>query len=344
MKKRILVTGAAGSVGLETLKELQRRNGQYEIIAFGKDKREHRKILNNCCGKFDVFYGDIREKAITDKLAENIDFVIHLAAVIPPLADENPQMANEVNLGGTINLIKSLEEKSPHAFFLFSSSVAVYGDRLKNHIINVSDKLQHSEGDEYAITKIKSELQIKNSKLNWSIFRLTAIMHPKQKFDPLMFHMPLETKMEICTTRDTAYALVQAIENQELLNKKIFNLSGGIKCRVSYHEFLATSFKNSGLGEQPFPENSFAKANFHCGFYGDSEDLNKILKFQRDTLDDYYELFKNEIGPIKIFLAKIFRPFVILYFLKKSDPLNAIKTGDKVLINRFFPKEKPMPK
>lgn len=343
MKKRILITGAAGAVGLETLKELQRRKGQYEIIAFGKDKWEHRKILNNCCGKFKVILGDIRDKTITDKLAENIDFVIHLAAVIPPLADENPQLAKEVNLGGTINLINSLEEKSPNAFFLFSSSVAVYGDRLDSPMIKVSDKLQNSVGDEYANTKIKSELHIKNSKLNWSIFRLTAIMHPKQKFDPLMFHMPLETKMEICTTRDTAYALVQAIENKDLLNKKIFNLSGGKNCRVIYHEFLGTSFKNSGLGEKPFPENSFAKANFHCGFYGDSEDLNKILKFQRDTLDDYYELFKNEIGPIKIFLAKIFRPFVISYFLKKSEPLIAIKSGNKDLINRFFPKEKPMP-
>lgn len=344
MKKRILVTGAAGVVGYETLKELQKFNGQYEIIAFGKDKQEHKKLLENCCGKFDVIYGDIRDKTVTDKLAENIDFVIHLAAVIPPLADEKPQMANEVNLGGTINLIKSIEEKSPNAFFLFTSSVAVYGDRLENPIIKVSDKLEHSQGDEYALTKIKSESILKKSKLNWSIFRLTAIMHPKQKFDPLMFHMPLETKMEICTTRDTAYALTQAIKYQDLLSKKVFNLSGGKNCRVVYGELLKKSFSNSGLGANPFPENAFAKANFHCGYFEDSHELNEILDFQRDTLDDYYEQFKSEIGPIKILLAKIFRPFVISYFLRKSDPLKAIRSGDKELLNRFFPKEKPMPK
>jgi len=342
MKKRILVTGAAGAVGLETLKELQRRNGHYEIIAFGKDKREHRKLLKNCCGKFKVLYGDIRDKTVTDKLVKNIDFVIHLAAVIPPLADEKPQLAREVNLGGTYNLMKSLEEISPNAFFLFTSSVAVYGDRLKNPMINSSDKLKHSEGDEYAITKIESESILKNSKLNWSIFRLTAIMHPKQKFDPLMFHMPLETKMEICTTRDTAYAMVQAIENHEHLNKKIFNLSGGKNCRVVYGEFLKKSFSNSGLGENPFPENAFAKANFHCGFYEDSKELNDILNFQRESLEDYYSQFKKDIGPLKIFLAKVFRPFVISYFLRKSEPLIAINTGNKDLINRFFPKEKPM--
>jgi len=343
LRKRILVTGAAGAVGLETLKELQRRNGQYEITAFGKDKREHRRILKNCCGKFKAIYGDIRDKAITDKLAENIDFVIHLAAVIPPLADKYPQLTKEVNLGGTKNLLKSLEEKSPNAFFLFASSIAIYGDRLKNHLIKVGDELSPSLGDDYAGTKIRTEAEVKKSQLNWSIFRLTAIMNPKQKFDPIMFHMPLETKMEICTTRDTAFAFVQAIEEKEFLSKKTFNLGGGENCRVIFKDFLNINLINSGLGENAFPANAFAKGNFHCGYYTDSDELNKILDFQRENLEDYYQQFKDVIGSFKISLARIFRPLIIFYFLRQSEPLIAVKTRDEKLTNRFFPKEKPMP-
>ena len=341
LKKRILVTGAAGAVGLETLKELQRRGNKFEIVAFGKDKKEHRRILNNCCNGITAYYGDIRDKQFIDKLATNIDFVIHLAAVIPPLADEFPQLTEEVNLGGTKNLISSLEEKSPNAFFLYTSSVAVYGDRLKTPIIKISDTLSPSFGDAYAGTKIKAEIEVRNSKLNWSIFRLTAIMSPKQKFDPLMFHMPLDTKMEICTTRDTAYALVQAIEKTDLLNKKTFNLGGGETCRIIFGDFLKTSTKNSGLGESPFPENAFAKGNFHCSYYADSDELNKILYFQRESVEDYYKQFKKEIGPLKIALAKIFRPFVVSYFLRKSEPLKAIKNNDWKMIERFFPNGKP---
>lgn len=341
MRKRILVTGAAGAIGLETLKELLRHSDKYEIIAFGKDKKEHQKILKNCCNGIEAIYGDIRDKSTTDRLANNIDFVIHLAAVIPPLADKYPKLTEEVNLGGTKNLIASLEEKSPNAFFLYTSSIAVYGDRLETPIIRVGDKLGPSLGDEYAGTKIKAEGEVKKSKLNWSIFRLTAIMSPKQKFDPLMFHMPLKTKMEICTTRDTAFALVQAIENKQALNKKTFNLGGGKTCRVSFGDFLKTSTKNSGLGEMPFPENTFAKGNFHCGYYADSDELNKILNFQRETLEDYYRQFKKEIGPLKITLAKIFKPFVVSYFLRKSDPLKAIRNNDRNMIERFFPNVNP---
>ena len=326
LKKRILLTGGAGAVGYETLQELVKYNNQYDIVALAKDSKKHRRLLKQYDKNVIIIYGDIRDKATTDKLAENIDFVIHLAAVIPPLADEQPQLAVEVNFGGTINLIESLEEKSPEAFFLYTSSVAVYGDRLENPMIRVSDKFNHSLDDEYAVTKIRCENHIKKSKLNWGVFRLTAIMHPKQKFDPLMFHMPLETKMEICTTRDAAYALVKAIENQEKLSKRTFNLSGGKKCRVVYHDFLNTSFINSGLGNNPFPKSAFAKGNFHCGYFEDSDELNQLLNFQRDTVDDYYDQFKNEIGPLKIALAKIFKQFIVYFLLKNQTLITQLKT------------------
>ena len=338
MKKRILVTGAAGAVGLETVKQLSKLTEKYEIFALAKDKAEHRSILKKCCAdKIHVFYGDIRNKTTTDKIAENIDFVIHLAAVIPPLADEFPRLTEEVNLGGSRNLISSLEEKSPKAFLLFTSSIAVYGDRLKNPIIKVGDKLNPSLGDEYAQTKVKAENEVRNSKLNWSIFRLTAIMSPKQKFDPLMFHMPLETKMEICTTHDTANALIKAIEKKEQLSKIIFNLGGGENCRITFRKFLNQNLKNSGLGENSFPEKAFATGNFHCGFYADSDDLNNILDFRTENLEDYYRQFKAVVGPFKIAMAKLFKPFVIAYLLRKSDPLNAIKNNNREMIKRFFP-------
>mgnify|MGYP002639509151 CR=1 FL=1 len=338
LKKRVLLTGAAGAVGQEVLKELIKHKQEIEITAFAKDNNKHHKILAKYGDSIKVIYGDIRETTITDKLAKDIDFVIHLAAIIPPLADEKPQLAEEVNLGGTINLIKSFEKISPKVFFLFTSSIATYGDRVSTPSIYVNDELKPSLGDEYGKSKIKAEEVLRNSSLNWSIFRLSAIMHFKQKFDPLMFHMPLDTKMEICTTRDTAFALAQAINSEEKLNKKTFNLGGGQKCRTIYRDFLETSFKNSGLGENPFPEKAFATGNFHCGYYEDSHELNKILDFQRDTIEDYYRFFKKEIGPTNIFLAKIFRPFIIRFFLKKSDPYNALKNNDKDLIARFFPK------
>ncbi|MDQ7917978.1 hypothetical protein RBU60_10355 [Mesonia sp. MT50] len=42
--------------------------------------------------------------------------VIHLAAIIPLLADDSPKLAQKVNTEGTRNLVQLLEQQSPHCF------------------------------------------------------------------------------------------------------------------------------------------------------------------------------------------------------------------------------------
>jgi len=100
----------------------------------------------------------------------------HLAAIIPPLADKMPALAEAVNITGTKNLVECTEKFSPEAFFLYASSISVYGDRNSNPWIKVSDPLRPSYRDEYARTKIEAEKIVMSSRLKWTIFRLTAIM------------------------------------------------------------------------------------------------------------------------------------------------------------------------
>ncbi len=337
MKKNILLTGASGEVGKETLKELVHNGDKYNIIAFDIKTSKSKKILKPFQKTANIIFGDIRDRQVVNQITKNVDFVIHLAAVIPPMADKYPELAESVNVGGTRNLILTLENNSPNAFLLYSSSISVYGDRLQNPMIKVSDQLKSSLGDEYAKTKIKCENLILNSKLNWSIFRFTGIMAAKSYLDPLMFHMPLKTSFEIATTRDTAYAVVQAIEFEKELQKKVFNLSGGEKCRIIYRDFLKIMFEINGFGSLPFLDESFATANFHCGFYQDAKDLDGILHFQRDQLDDYFTMVKDIIKPHQKFLIKLLKPLIVKLMLKKSDPLKAIITKDKALIERFCP-------
>jgi nucleoside-diphosphate-sugar epimerase len=96
--------------------------------------------------------------------------VIHLAAIIPPLADKKPRLAQKVNVNGTKNLMECLEEFSPKTFFLHASSISVYGDRIKNPWIKVSDHLSPSDRDEYALTKIEAEKIIASSELHCLFF------------------------------------------------------------------------------------------------------------------------------------------------------------------------------
>ncbi|HLV42388.1 MAG TPA: NAD(P)-dependent oxidoreductase, partial [Brumimicrobium sp.] len=286
---KILLTGGSGAVGQNVLKQLC-ENKDNEIVAFDVKNKRTQKFYKSFSNKITVHYGDISKKEDVVALAKDIDFVIHLAAIIPPLADLNPSLAFKVNVEGTRNLINALEEHSKNAFFLYASSVSIYGDRLNDPLIKVGDPLDPSEGDEYAKTKIKAELAVQNSQLDWSIFRLSAIMGTdNHKISNLMFHMPLETSMEITTPKNTGRAFANAVNHKAELSKRIFNLGGGEECRISYREFLTRSFKVFGLGKLNFPENSFANHNFHCGYYADGDDLENILHFRKDTITSYFK-------------------------------------------------------
>lgn len=151
-----------------------------------------------------------------------------------------------------------------------------------------------------------------------------------------MFHMPLATTMEICTPEDTARAFVNAIENQNELSGKIFNLGGGKQCTTSYEAFLQRSFKLFGLGKLNFAPNSFATKNFHCGYYVDGDELEDILHFRRDDLESYFSKVKRGISPFLKILASLFRFPIKKYLQAQSEPLQALKNNDKKLIKRFF--------
>lgn len=333
-RKSVLLTGASGTIGLEVLRQLV-KTPNIKITVFDKESKETVKKLDFFKDKVRLVYGDITNPADLEKIVYNQDYIIHLAAIIPPTADDYPELAQKVNTEGTRNLIHLLEQHSPKCFFIYSSSISVYGDRLVDPYISVGDPLDPSPGDKYALTKIASEQILQNSKLDWTIFRLAAIMGG-HKMSKLMFHQPLDTSLEIATPQDTARAFVNATEKQEELSKRIFNLGGGEKCRIGYKEFLQRSFDIFGLGELNFPDKAFAEKNFHCGFYKDGDDLENILHFREHTLEDYFQMEMNKVSGFEKFGASLLKMPIKYYLLKQSEPLIAYKENDEKMKKQFF--------
>jgi len=179
---------------------------------------------------------------------------------------------------------------------------------------------------------------IQNSKLDWSIFRLTAIMK-NHKISKLMFHMPLSTMLEICTPKDVASAYVEAINKRDVLSKRIFNLGGGAECCITYEKFLEKSFLLFGLGTLNFPLHTFARRNFHCGILKDGDILENILHFRSDTLDTYFAETKRSISFFTHFGCTLFRMFIKKGLLKQSEPFKAFHTKDNLLLMHFFLKK-----
>ncbi|MHA1642456.1 MAG: NAD-dependent epimerase/dehydratase family protein [Promethearchaeota archaeon] len=313
---KILLTGAFGNIGLYTLRELLKRN--HYVRVFDILNKINKKLANKFKKKVEIFWGDLRNYSDVEKAIENVDFVIHLAAIIPPLADENPELAKEVNVRGTYNIVKAIKAQSIPPKLIFTSSIAVYGDRRKNPLIRVSDPLKPSKGDIYALTKIAAEKIVREAGIDYTIFRLTYITSvEKLDLDPLMFKMPLDTYIEICQAKDVAFALANALESNEVWGK-IFNIAGGEKCRTTYKEYLNNMMEIFGLGRNFLPEQAYDNKDFHCG-YMDTTESQKILKYQRHTLEDYYNEVREKVGVKRHFMVLI-KNLLRTILLKKSEP------------------------
>ena len=144
---KVLLTGAFGNVGRSTLTELVSRG--YEVRTFDLDTLENRKYAQMYKNDPHVerFWGNLCNLEDTLKACEGIDVIIHLAAIIPPLADKKPELAETVNVGGTQNIVTAIKAQPQPLRLIFTSSISVYGDRVQTPFIRVDDPLNPNEDE-----------------------------------------------------------------------------------------------------------------------------------------------------------------------------------------------------
>lgn len=124
----ILITGAGGEVGHGLIKALHAQ-GQRQIVAL--DIRELPGELQSCCRE--TFVGDICDAALLGRMMARYEIteVYHLAALLSTRSEFVPETAHDVNVGGTINLLRLAHEQSRShgqtVKFIYPSSIAAYG-------------------------------------------------------------------------------------------------------------------------------------------------------------------------------------------------------------------------
>ena len=124
--RTILVTGGAGSVGAVLVKKiLQYPVTQVRII----DIDEHalfqlkRSISDN---RIRLLLGNITDKERIEMAGQNVDIVIHAAAIKNiEISEYNPIETIDVNINGTINMIKMTMKNNPKKFLNVSTDKAV---------------------------------------------------------------------------------------------------------------------------------------------------------------------------------------------------------------------------
>lgn len=142
-KKRFLVTGGAGFMGINLVRHLLERGHEvcsYDIAPFAYPEADRISVLT----------GDIRDKTLHDRAFEGVDIVVHCAAALP-LAD--PAEIRSTNVDGTRLLLETASERGIDRF-IHISSTAVYGIP-DHHPLLESDPL-HGVGP-YGESKVAAE-------------------------------------------------------------------------------------------------------------------------------------------------------------------------------------------
>lgn len=257
--------------------------------------------------RLEVVRGDVCNIAHVGEAVRGVDAVIHLGAMIPPAADRHPRLSTYVNEGGTANLVRALERRSPDARLVFASSVAVYGDRRRDPLIRPGDAVNPGSHDAYAQAKVAAERVVAHSSLRWVILRLSYVVSPdKLAMDPLMFSMPLDTRIEVCSVADTARAFVNALDAPGV-EGRILTIAGGEACRTTYRDYLDTMTTLFGLGPRLLPDAAFSTADFHCA-HVDTTESESLLHYQRETLADYYLAVSRRVHARRLVLRGV--PFL----------------------------------
>lgn len=326
---KILVTGAFGNVGRSTLKALKAKGDQITVLE--ADTLANRRLVPSLAAGCRVIFGDVRDAAVAREAVEGQDAICHLAALIPPAADRAPELARSINVGGTRNLLDVALACGAGGGavprFVLASSIAAYGDRLKTPWISTRDRLISSPGDVYAETKIECERLVRESGVPFTILRLTYIVWAQKiHFDPLFFHMPPATFIEICHTEDTGRAFAAAARVPEA-EGATFNIGGGETCRTTFRDYLDRMLKLFGLRSSSFlPDKAFAPDGFHCGWLTDSDEAERVLHFRGKTIEDYYKEVGWETRLLRPWAAMV-APIVRQVLLKKSPFLPRRRRG-----------------
>jgi len=317
--KRILVTGAGGAVGLQVIRFLL-SEGKYDITALElKDKHVYKR-LKRFKKRISIVYGDICDEGLMDALIKEQDVVIHLAGVLPHLANVRDELCKEIDLKGTKQIVNSIKNYNPECFLLYASTTSVYGKQNDYTKLTVNSKTNIIKGDYYSKYKLKGEEYIQNNLKKYSIFRLAYILSDPGP-ESLIYNVSPNMEMEFLSTADAGYAFSKAVEEEKKINKKIFNVSGGEKYRDNYYNFLIKIFKTYGMSIRFLSSYILADKNYYGGYYPDSDKLEEILKFRSKNLNSYYNSlnkYKNNPGRA---IPRIFAlPFISRYNRKiKKD-------------------------
>jgi len=212
----VLVTGAFGLVGSETVQQLM-IDGRH-VVATDLDVPANRKAADQMPST-EVRWADLTNADAVAELLREVSpsAIIHLAAIIPPVCYARPALARRVNVDATGYLVAAAAALPAPPRFVQASSVAAYGARNPHRfsdVLTADTPLRPS--DIYGAHKVEAEKLVRASGLDWVVLRLGGVLTAEPRFnldlDTIYFEasLPIDGRIQTVDVRDVAHAFVTA--------------------------------------------------------------------------------------------------------------------------------------
>jgi dihydroflavonol-4-reductase len=255
----VLITGVTGLVGSAIAKEFLAKGFSVKALVRSQNSHEKVKAISE---KIEIVEGDVLDILALNVALENVDYVIHCAAIVS-FAPKDRAAMYKTNIEGTANLVNACLEKQIKKF-CFISSIASFGRPPQNLLqtldqveIDESQKWENSDSNShYAITKYMAECEVWRASaegLPVVIVNPSIILGESdwtksstQLFKFVYDNKPFYTSgfINYVDVKDVAKAAYQ-LTNSEISNER-YCLSAGM---ISYKDFfdgIAKRFNKKG--------------------------------------------------------------------------------------------------
>ncbi len=244
---KILITGGAGYLGSVITKRMLDEG--HEVIVLDKLIFNQTSLLSyTYTSKFKFVYGDVRNEQLLEKLCNEVDVIIPLAAIVGfPACAADPKLAKEINFQQIVNIVKFTNGKGKK--ILYPNTNSGYGLGLGQTECNEESPL--TPISVYGQTKCDAENFLRTS-TDAIIFRLATVfgVSPRMRTDLLVNDFTYKAitdkyivvfektfKRNFIHIRDVASAFVFMLDRYEQYRGEIFNV-GLSDANLSKQELL----------------------------------------------------------------------------------------------------------
>ena len=289
MSMKVLVTGGAGFIGSHVVDRLVKDGYAVRVIDDLSTGRLDNIKGHLSSGRVDFVKGDIRDASLVRKRLDGVSMVVHLAALTSvPFSVENPDLTFDVNLLGTLNLLRSSIEARVDRF-VFVSSCAVCGDP---EFLPVNEEAPTNPISPYAESKLVAERYClgfnERQLLRSVVLRFFNVYGPRQGMNdysgvitrfidrtrhklPLVIYGDGSQTRDFVNVHDVAEAVLASMKSSKV-EGEVFNIGSGKPTTIN--ELAKTVLELAGVDLKICYENSRA------GDIKDSyADISKAKKF-----------------------------------------------------------------